>query len=97
VYVVFEGPVQFGFLTHLGKTGDRDRSTITIKGKKTGLNRSRPRFFGRNRFINRLRLNRLKTGRLKKSTSLKLSNKPKIKLNGQKLTEILEFKMYIPQ
>jgi hypothetical protein len=39
---VFEGPVQFGLLTYLGRTGDRDRSKITIKGKKTGLVRGHP-------------------------------------------------------
>jgi hypothetical protein len=46
--LVFESPVQSGLLTlrDMDRDRDRDQSTITIKGQKTGLDRSRPVFCG---------------------------------------------------
>ena len=42
---MFESPVQSGLLTLRAMDRDRDRSTITIKGQKTGLDRLRPVFW----------------------------------------------------
>jgi hypothetical protein len=44
IEVVFKSPVQSGLLTLRDMDRDRDRSTITIKGQKTGLDRLRPIF-----------------------------------------------------
>src|ERR1700679_951970 len=44
--VVFKSPVRSGLLTLRGMDRDQDRSTITIKGRKTGPDRPRPVFCG---------------------------------------------------
>jgi hypothetical protein len=70
---VFKSPVQSGLLTLRDMDRDRDRSTITIKGKKTGLDRSRPLFRSQPVFgpvLVLTGLNRSKTGLLGKILKL---------------------------
>jgi hypothetical protein len=60
--VVFAGSVRSGLLTLRDMDRDLDRSTVTIKGKKTGLNRPRPQFSVHGPVLTSLGLNRFKTG-----------------------------------
>ena len=61
-YVVFAGSVRSGLLTLRDMDRDLDRSTVTIKGKKTGLNRPRPQFSVHGPVLTSPGLNWFKTG-----------------------------------
>ena len=60
--VVFAGSVRSGLLTLMDMDRDLDRSTVTIKGKKTGLNQPRPQFSVHGPVLTSPSLNWFKTG-----------------------------------
>ena len=60
--VVFAGLVRSGLLTLRNMDRDLDWSTVTIKGKKTGLNRPRPQFSVHGLVLTSPGLNWFKTG-----------------------------------
>ena len=60
--LVFAGSVRSGLLTLRDMERDLDRSTVTIKGKKTGLNRPRPQFSVHGPDLTNPGLNWFKTG-----------------------------------
>ena len=60
--VVFAGSVRSGLLTLRDLDRDLDRSTVTIKGKKTGLNRPRLQFSVHGPVLTSPGLNWFKTG-----------------------------------
>ena len=60
--LVFAGSVRSGLLTLRDMDRDLDRSTVTIKGKKTGLNRPRPQFSVHGPVLTSPNLNWFKTG-----------------------------------
>ena len=60
--VVFAGSVRSGLLTLRDMDRDLDRSTVTIKGKKTGLNQPRPQFSVHGLVLTSPGLNWFKTG-----------------------------------
>ena len=60
--LVFAGSVRSGLLTFRDMDRDLDRSTVTIKGKKTGLNRPRPQFSVHGPVLTSPGLNWFKTG-----------------------------------
>ena len=61
-YVVFAGSVRSGLLTLRDMDRDLDRSTVTIKGKKTGLNQPRLQFSVHGPVLTSPGLNWFKTG-----------------------------------
>ena len=61
-YLVFAGSVRSGLLTLRDMDRDLDRSTVTIKGKKTRLNRPRPQFPVHGPVLTSPGLNWFKTG-----------------------------------
>ena len=60
--LVFTGSVRSGLLTLSDMDRDLDRSTVTIKGKKTGLNRPRLQFSVHGPVLTSPGLNWFKTG-----------------------------------
>ena len=62
VYLVFAGSVRSGLLTLRSMDRDLDRSTATIKGKKTELNQPRPQFSVHGPVLTSPGLNWFKTG-----------------------------------